>query len=760
MNSLAAFFDWLVTSSFRATVIALFVLGIQLVFRKQLGARARYVMWLPVLLVLLTPVLPQSRWSVENLFVRVPKTPAILQAGPAGPIAAPGPLVEISAPPPQALDWHQIGLFAWMSVSAALLLFGAFSFIRTLRRFQRTRCVLSNESAAWIEQTAREVGLKHPPRVWRSSAITSPAITGLLRPVLLLPADFEQAFTAHEARLILRHELTHVKRGDLPLNALLCLVMTLHWFNPLLWLAFYKVRLDREAACDAQVLENASPQRRAEYGHALLKAETAFTPLQFSLGFVGLFQPGAALRSRIQSIIHPPTSHPTMKLITLASIGLLTFLGITRAVEPTPNPKRRQIVINAAFIEFTKGSNPSLLPYESASAAGVFSEQEFKTLLEKVKTGPGVDVLAMPSVTTLEGQRAKVEISREFIYKGLDGKPVTVNTGTFLELIAKVGDNNEIDLNATPQIVQLERMAKDAKSGLEQPVFTERKTSSSVNILSGQTFILGLPAVSTEQTTKEEQDGNVTTKTEKLSRQILVFITAKLADAGAPVSASSSQPTKKSQLQAKLDSIVIPRVKFENATLQQAVQYLVKKSVELDITTKDPAQRGVNIMLKSPSGTNGTTLSVDLSHTTLGNALKSIAELQGMHLQVEKTSVLLTSPQLLEDEQAQTPSAILSSPGKVMVEKKPAAAEILLPSVQFEDATLEEAVEYVRIKSQQLDPAKQGLNILVKPGANAQARITLELKNVPAYEALRYTAELAGCRLVIDGKVMVIEPVK
>ena len=264
MNSLAAFFDWLVTSSFRATVIALFVLGIQLAFRKQLGARARYVMWLPVLLVLLTPVLPQSRWSVENLFVRVPQTPAILQAGPAGPIAAPGPLVEISAPPPQALDWHQIGLFAWMSVSAALLLFGAFSFIRTLRRFQRTRCVLSNESAAWIEQTAREVGLKHPPRVWRSSAITSPAITGLLRPVLLLPADFEQAFTAHEARLILRHELTHVKRGDLPLNALLCLVMTLHWFNPLLWLAFYKVRLDREAACDAQVLENASPQRRAE----------------------------------------------------------------------------------------------------------------------------------------------------------------------------------------------------------------------------------------------------------------------------------------------------------------------------------------------------------------------------------------------------------------------------------------------------------------------------------------------------------------
>jgi len=677
MNSLAAFFDWLLNASFRATVIALFVLGIQLVFRKQLGARARYVMWLPVLLVLLTPVLPQSRWSVENLFVRVPKTPAILQAGPATPIAAPGPLVEISAPPLQALDWHQIGLFAWMSVSAALLLFGAFSFIRTLRRFQRTRCMLSNESAAWIEQTAREVGLKHPPRVWRSSAITSPAITGLLRPVLLLPADFEQAFTAHEARLILRHELTHVQRGDLPLNALLCLLMTLHWFNPLLWLAFYKVSLDREAACDAQVLENASPQRRAEYGHALLKAETAFTPLQFSLGFVGLFQPGAALRSRIQSIIHPPTSHPTMKLITLASIGLLTFLGITRAVEPS----------------------------------NVIGKTEFR---------PGDSI-----------------------------RIINVRRGENVENVLTV--TAEYELASEPEAIILLSITRTKGDGFSKSAASQSKTISKGKgtvTLHRPDVREGMPHVSFYPAKGGDGFGGI------------YFGTAAEAAASLAMKWRMTKASSVSPLQAKLDSIVIPRVKFENATLQQAVQSLVKKSVELDITTKDPAQRGVNIMLKSPSGTNGTTLSVDLSHTTLGNALKSIAELQGMHLQVEKTSVLLTSPQLLEDEQAQTPSAILSSPGKVMVEKKPAAAEILLPSVQFQDATLEEAVEYVRIKSQQLDPARQGLNILVKPGANAQARITLELKNVPAYEALRYTAELAGCRLVIDGKVMVIEPVK
>lgn len=68
----------------------------------------------------------------------------------------------------------------------------------------------------------------------KSSAVDSPAVAGLLRPVLLLPASFPQGFSANEARMILLHELTHLARHDLPLNWLLCVLQALHWFNPLL----------------------------------------------------------------------------------------------------------------------------------------------------------------------------------------------------------------------------------------------------------------------------------------------------------------------------------------------------------------------------------------------------------------------------------------------------------------------------------------------------------------------------------------------
>jgi hypothetical protein len=101
------------------------------------------------------------------------------------------------------------------------------------------------------------------------------------------------------------------------------------------------------------------------------------------------------------------------------------------------------------------------------------------------------------------------------------------------------------------------------------------------------------------------------------------------------------------------------------------------------------------------------------------------------------------------------------SPLQAKREPSPAevqANKIIFPKVQFQDATLTEAVEFLRIKSRELDPEKKGLNILVKPGGDPKARITIQLKDVPAYEALRYCAEIAGHKLSMDGDVFVITP--
>jgi general secretion pathway protein D len=91
--------------------------------------------------------------------------------------------------------------------------------------------------------------------------------------------------------------------------------------------------------------------------------------------------------------------------------------------------------------------------------------------------------------------------------------------------------------------------------------------------------------------------------------------------------------------------------------------------------------------------------------------------------------------------------------------------KIVFPQVQFSGASIEEAVEFLRVKSRDLDtfetdPARKGVNIILKPGENAPtASISLDLKDVPMQEALRYVTELAGMKYKVEPFAVLIVPV-
>ena len=90
---------------------------------------------------------------------------------------------------------------------------------------------------------------------------------------------------------------------------------------------------------------------------------------------------------------------------------------------------------------------------------------------------------------------------------------------------------------------------------------------------------------------------------------------------------------------------------------------------------------------------------------------------------------------------------------------------IVFPQVEFSGATIEEAVEFLRVKSRDLDvtetdPARKGVNIILKAGDTAAAAsISLSLKDVPMVEALRYVTELAGMKFKVEPFAVLIVPV-
>jgi hypothetical protein len=172
--------------------------------------------------------------------------------------------------------------------------------------------------------------LAYLPRVIASDRVESPAVAGLFRPTLLLPAEFPSGLTEVQMRLILLHELTHLRRFDLPLNWLLYVLQALHWFNPLLWYAFSRLRSDREAACDAQVLSGEGVDRRADYGHALLKLAIAAPRSRLDLAFGGAFE-RATLRFRLLAVTRHRRSHPAWNAVSIAVIVSLILAGATRS---------------------------------------------------------------------------------------------------------------------------------------------------------------------------------------------------------------------------------------------------------------------------------------------------------------------------------------------------------------------------------------------------------------------------------------------
>ncbi len=125
--------------------------------------------------------------------------------------------------------------------------------------------------AALAAMVQREVGLRRDVPVRTSLLCGAPLVTGVLRPVILVPSWFEEDYTPEEQRVALTHEAMHVKRGDLLALQLAHLMVAFQWINPLARRAMDAFRADQEAACDADVLARGTTSPRT-YGATLLKA--------------------------------------------------------------------------------------------------------------------------------------------------------------------------------------------------------------------------------------------------------------------------------------------------------------------------------------------------------------------------------------------------------------------------------------------------------------------------------------------------------
>lgn len=159
--------------------------------------------------------------------------------------------------------------YGYLAGAAAFLLYQGVSyalFRRTVRRWKRD--VSRADYAAMLSDTAHDLGVSAPEMIV-CEAISTPAVTGLLRPRLLLPHEH---YDVQELRYILRHELCHLKRRDMLLKLVLLAANAMHWFNPVVYLMLRQADEDIELACDSAATDGLELPERAAYSRTLLAA--------------------------------------------------------------------------------------------------------------------------------------------------------------------------------------------------------------------------------------------------------------------------------------------------------------------------------------------------------------------------------------------------------------------------------------------------------------------------------------------------------
>lgn len=140
---------------------------------------------------------------------------------------------------------------------------------RALGRLVRSARPVTEETVLETLRRCREqLGLRQPVTLRASAAVFSPLVTGLVRPVILLP---ETALEPQALRCLLLHELNHVRRRDLWVRLCSMAALVIHWYNPLFHMLDRTVREVGEERCDEDVAQLLDRRERLRYGRILLQ---------------------------------------------------------------------------------------------------------------------------------------------------------------------------------------------------------------------------------------------------------------------------------------------------------------------------------------------------------------------------------------------------------------------------------------------------------------------------------------------------------
>ncbi len=341
----------------------------------KLSASNQAMIWrIALLLILLMPILNQHL-SVLNFSVATHVPAPTSTVVPTAVTTLAEPLTDTQTP-----YWQ---LFAALLVIAvSLILLGRILLqLRQLKRLtQQASPEVCSQQLQLIKQVAKQLGLNGSPQVVYSASIKSPATWGLFKPVILLPMSITKQT---DLRVVLLHEMAHIKRCDWAWMMAAQILTALFWFNPLLWFVKHRLIACFEAACDELVLQH--QVKPSHYATTLLHFHNHHHNHEANLA-AAMAKP-SQMYQRLEHILNPThrskimNNHQQHFILTLGSVLLFLIASsqISMAHDQTVHDEHTPPAVahppEAATVHPSSPTHPEIAPVPDTLPAALTPPQ-------------------------------------------------------------------------------------------------------------------------------------------------------------------------------------------------------------------------------------------------------------------------------------------------------------------------------------------------------------------------------------------------
>lgn len=305
MDMLQEIFYWVFNMSIMAAITGVLVMLIRLV--KKIPRRLMVVLWVIPFLRMTFPFGLNSPYSLMSLLSKITTktivvyqptedvgfsvTNCVMAADTYFPITYKVNILE---------NIFKVASVIWIIVCLAILLMLAVIYFTTLYEVKDAAHLRDN--------------------IYLSEKIISPAVYGIMKPKIILPASYKD----RDIELVILHEKMHIQSADNLWRVLAFFIVAVHWFNPLCWLYLKLFLADIELSCDERVLTKVGDSRTKDYALSLLESRQGVTVFASAFG-------GAKIRTRIENILSFKKMTWFSLTVFAALIGMIFYVLLTNA---------------------------------------------------------------------------------------------------------------------------------------------------------------------------------------------------------------------------------------------------------------------------------------------------------------------------------------------------------------------------------------------------------------------------------------------